>query len=95
MGPWRRREAPTDPYSYFDAFEGPSSCKKTLGLCELSIAHRRKKENGELQSSDRLCKNQTKYSSPGIEASSAARSSANSGTKDLPTWLTATAPSSI
>ena len=47
-------------------------------LCELRIAHRRKKENGKPQSSDRLCKNLTKYSSPVIEAWSAARSSANS-----------------
>ena len=37
------------------------------------IAHWRKRENGKRQSSDRLCKKLTKYSSPATEVSSGAR----------------------
>jgi hypothetical protein len=51
----------------------PNSQPRSGFSRELRIAHWRKKENGKRQSSDRLCKNLTKYSSPVIEASSGAR----------------------
>jgi len=51
----------------------PNSQPRSGFSHELRIAHWRKKENGKRQSSDRLCKNPTKYSSPAIEASSGAR----------------------
>ena len=53
---------------------------------ELRIAHWRKKENGKPQSSDRSCKNLTKYSSPVIEASWGARCFASWSGTVLPTW---------
>jgi hypothetical protein len=51
----------------------PNSQPRSGFSHELRIAHWRKKENGKPQSSDRLCKSLTKYSSPVIEASSGAR----------------------